>query len=77
MNLEKPRSSARATFKNPNFLYLCELRKKLGKTAFDHHSKNPIGYLRMNWEKLSPSLNFTVENKMGSLHNIRLVIFQT
>ena len=24
----------------------------------------------MNWEKLYPNLNFTVENKMGNLHKI-------
>ena len=29
----------------------------------------------MNWEKLYPNLNFTVENKMGNLHKIRLFTF--
>ena len=30
----------------------------------------------MNWEKLGPNLNSTVENEMGNLHKISLFYFQ-
>ena len=36
----------------------------------DQHSKIPILYLWMNWEKLCLNLNFTIENKMGNLHKL-------
>ena len=32
--------------------------------------------LRMNWEKLGPNLNFTVENIMVNLHKMKLATFQ-
>ena len=30
----------------------------------------------MNWEKLGPNLNSTVENEMSNLHKISLLYFQ-
>ena len=33
-------------------------------------------HLWMNWEKLYPNLDFTVENKMGNLRKIMLFTFQ-
>ena len=35
--------------------------EQLGSAAQDQHSKTPISHLSMNWEKLYPNLNFTIE----------------
>ena len=59
--LEKLRSPARGTYKNPKiFLWI---RKNWN--------------LRMNWKKLGPNLSFTVENEASNLHKIKLLLFQT
>ena len=33
--------------------------------------------LWINWKNLCPNLSFTVKNKIGNLHKIRLFTFQT
>ena len=37
----------------------------------------PISNLWMNGENLFPKLRFTVDNTVGSLYKLRLLIFQT
>ena len=61
----------RGIFKNLNFKILW-IGKKIESTALDKHYEIPILNLWMNWEKLSLNLTFTVEDKMVSLHKIRL-----
>ena len=61
----------RGIFKNLNFKILW-IWKKFENTALDQHYEIPILNLWMNWEKLRLNLTFTVENKMVSLHKIRL-----
>ena len=68
MNWEKSRSPARATFRNPKISLL------IGKT---NTQKIPIWNLWRNWENLYLCLSFTVENKIGNLHKMRLLTFQT
>ena len=51
--------------------------EQLGSAAEHQLSKTPILHLSMNWQKLYPNLNFTIENKIGILHKIRLFEFQT
>ena len=67
MNWEKLRSPARATFKDSNFLSLCELGKTW-KHSLRPRFQRPNLNLLMNWEKLCTNLSFTIENKMGNLH---------
>ena len=56
-------------FKSPNFLSLSWIGKHLKvHTAQDQHFKIQILSLWMNWEKVCPNLNFSVENKMGNSH---------
>ena len=50
---------AKATFKNPNFPSLYELRKNLDVLILN---------ILMTWEMLCLNLNFTAENKIGNLH---------
>ena len=75
MNGEKSRSPARATFKNPKISLL--IGKNLEVQPKTNTQKIPIWNLWRNWENLYPYLSFTVENKIGNLHKIRLFIFQT
>ena len=63
MNWEKLRSPATATFKNIK-IPLCT-------------GKNCNFATMDELRKLCPNLSFTVENKMGNLHKIRLFTFQT
>ena len=54
-------------FKNHNFPSLSWIWKDLQVyTAQDQHFQIQILNLKINWEKLCPSLSFTVENKMGN-----------
>ena len=54
-----------------------EQHLKILKSLWELETQNiPILHLWMNWEKLYPNLNFTVENKMGNFHEIRLLTFQ-
>ena len=72
MNCEKLGSPARATFKNPRFfLSNGKIFKVQPKT---NSQKIPILNLWMNWENFCPNLRFTVENKIGNLHKIRLLM---
>ena len=71
MNWEKLKSPTRATFKNPNFqsfYKLVEPKTNIQKSQFESN-----GELR----KVCHNLSFTVENKDGDLHKIKLAIFQT
>ena len=60
-------SPARATFKYPKMSQL--IGKNLEVQPNINTQKMPILNLWMNWKNLSPNLSFTVENKIGSLHN--------
>ena len=75
MNWEKLKSPARATFKNP------KISLWIGKNVEVQPKTNtqeiPILNLRMNWKYLCPNLGFTVEDKIGNLHQIGLLTFQT
>ena len=75
MNWEKSRSPARVTFKNPKISLL--IGKNLEVQPKTNTQKTPIWNLWRKWENLCPYLSFTVENKIGNLHKIRLFIFQT
>ena len=76
MNLEKSRSPARATFKNPTKISLL-IGKSLEVQPQTNTQKIPIWNLWRNWENLYPYLSFTAENKIDNLHKIRLFTFQT
>ena len=52
-----------------NFLVNWE---NLGSAAIDQHSKISILILWINKEKFYLNLSFTVENKIGNLHKMRL-----
>ena len=59
-------------FKNPNFPSLLWIGKNLEiYTAPDQHFKIQMLNLWMSWKNLCPNLSFTVENKMGNLHERR------
>ena len=75
INLEKSRSPARATFKNPKISLL--IGKNLEVQPKTNTQKIPIWNLWRNWENLYPYLSFTAENKIDNLHKIRLFTFQT
>ena len=68
LNWEELRSPARATFKNPKISWL--IRENLYRKT---NTKNP------NFESMDElgklDLNFTVENKAGNLHKIKLLTF--
>ena len=66
---EKMRSPDRATFK---ILKISLNWEKLGITVQDL-----IYNLWLDCEKLHLNLSFTVENKIGNLHNLRLLTFKT
>ena len=76
MKLEKSRSPARATFKNPTKISLL-IEKNLEVQPKTNTQKIPIWNLWRNWENLYPYLSLTVENKICNLHKIRLLTFQT
>ena len=75
MNWKKLRSPARARFKNPKIPWL--IGKNLEMQLNTNTQKIAILNLWMNWKNLCPNLSFTVENKIGNLHKIRLFTFQT
>ena len=59
--------------------YLCESGKNLQSLklySYGQHLKISNLNLLMKWEKLSSNSSFTVENKIGNLHKIRLLTFQ-
>ena len=68
MNWKILRSPTTAIFTNPNLQYFCELGKYL-KFSLRPTFKNP-------YFEFKDKLGSTVENE-GSLHNVRLVPFQT
>ena len=74
MTWEKMRSPDRATLKNPKIFL--QIGKNLEVQPKANTQKIPILNLWMNWEKLCPNLSFTAENKIGSLHKVRLFKFQ-
>ena len=49
--------------------------KNLETLTYDQHSKIAILNVWMNGERLYPNLSFTVENKIGNLHKVRLLTF--
>ena len=49
----------------------------LRSTAYDQHPKIRIFKLWIYWEKLCTNLSFTVESKIGNLHRIKLLTFET
>ena len=68
-------SPARATFKYPKISWL--IGKNLELQPNINTQKIPILNLWMNWKNLCPNLSFTVENKIGNLHNkLRLFTFK-
>ena len=69
------KNPAKATFKNPKISLL--IGKNLEVQPKTNTQKIPIWNLWRNWENLYPYLRFTVENKIGNLHKMRLLIFQT
>ena len=69
------KNPAKATFKNPKISLL--IGKNLEVQPKTNTQKIPIWNLWRNWENLYPYLSFTVENKIGNLHKIRLLTFQT
>ena len=68
LNWEELRSPARATFKNRKISWL------IGKNLYRKtNTKNPNFESMDELEKFD--LNFTVENKAGNLHKIKLLTF--
>ena len=63
---KKLRSPPRLTFKNPKISLLTEENEEI----------HPKTITRMNWGNFCPNLSFTVENEVGNLHRIGLLIFQ-
>ena len=74
-NWEKSSSPTRAIFKN--FTLSLSNGKTLKVQPKTNTKKIPILNLWMNWENFCPNLSFTVENKIGNLHKISLLIIQT
>ena len=71
---KKLRSPARARLKNPKISLL--IRKDQRQPRINTQ-KITILDLWINWQNVCPNLSFTVENKIGNLHKIRLLTFQT
>ena len=71
---KKLRSPARATLKNPKISLLIRKDQRQPKT---NTQKITNLDLWINWQNVCPNLSFTVENKIGNLHKIRLFTFQT
>ena len=62
----------KCSLKNSNFPSFLWIGKKLEiYTAPDQHFKIQMLNLWMSWKNLCPNLSFTVENKMGNLHERR------
>ena len=71
----KMRSPDRAKFKNPKISL--QIRKNLELQPKPNTQKILIQILWLDCEKLRLNLSFTVENKIGNLHKLRLFTFQT
>ena len=72
MNGEDLGNTAIATFENPTISLL--IGKNLEVQPKTNTKKIPSLNLWMNWENFCPNLSFTVENKIGNLHKIRLTL---